>query len=122
MTEAEMLEVANGTYELMLSALSLYMSVTSGYLIVAFLVGAKLTRSQMTIISTLYIFMAGVSTYGLYGWVTRGMYFMYEVRALNETVPVQATPLVPAVLIFTLSAGIIASLKFMWDVRHPKTE
>ena len=44
MTEAELLEAATSYFELATGMISLYLTITSAYLIVAYLVGARLTR------------------------------------------------------------------------------
>ena len=122
MNEADFLETANSTFGLLVEILSFYMTVTSAYLIAAFLVGERLTRSQITIISTLYVFMTGVSTYASFVWGMRGIYYMTRVQELDTGAPIYANTVAPMIVTVTLAAGIVACLKFMWDVRHPKTE
>jgi hypothetical protein len=122
MEAADYLEAAYSYFGLTIDMLSFYMTVTSGYLIVAYLAGAKLSRSQIAVISTLYIFMASIATYGLYAFVARGSAFAHKHSALDPGIFVYATPVLSVVLSATLAGGIIASLLFMWNIRHPKTE
>lgn len=63
MTEAELVESITSYFDIAVSGMALYLTACSGYLIVAYLVGKKLTRSQNFIISTLFCFMASVMTY-----------------------------------------------------------
>ena len=122
MTEAELIEAINYQFESALAVLSLYVTVTSAYLVVVFLAGPNLTKSQIVIISTLYIFVAVVTTYCLWKWSIWGIHYGDVLRSLETGAPVFATPYVPGALASTMSLGILASLKFMWDIRHPKTE
>ena len=122
MTEAELLEAASYQFELVISTLSLYISVTSAYLLVAFVAGIRLTRSQTFIISTLYIVICALATYAVYSWTTRGVYYAIKLEALDANVPIYSKIVVPVVLPLLLAGGIVASLKFMWDIRHPKSE
>jgi hypothetical protein len=122
MTEADLLEVATSTYGLAVDGLSFYMTVTTAYLIAVYLVGAKLTRFQMTVISTLYVIMTGVSTYALDSWLKRGVYYMAKARALDADSPIYANAAVAVIMTATLVAGIFACLLFMWSIRHPKPE
>jgi len=122
MTEADFLENANANFDLVIQILSLYLTATSAYLIVAFMVGDKLTNLQTIIISTLFIFMAAMATYGMYAWLSRAFFFIDEARALDKALPIYSRSGLAIALAIVLAGGIIASLKFMWDVRHDKTE
>jgi hypothetical protein len=116
----ELVEAAGTYYGLGVDLLTLYMSVTSGYLIVAYLIGDKLTKSQTTIVNTLYIVMSSLTTYGVTVWITRGAYFALQPSAIEVGMPLHATYLAPAMIGIFMTGGIVACLKFMWDVRHPK--
>jgi hypothetical protein len=121
MTESELVEASSSYFDLSIQVLSFYMTVTSGYLIVAFLAGAKLTRPQMSIISTLYIFMTVVGTYAAFAWMSRGTQYVLKLEALESSGAVYANPALPFIVSAILMGGIVASLVFMWGVRHPKT-
>ena len=122
MTEPALVEAANSSWALVTSAIGLYVTVTSAYLVVAFLAGAKLTTSQTGIISTLYITMVITLLAGLYAWLVRGTYYSSELMALESKASTFSVPDVPIIMTAVCTAGVLASLKFMWDVRHPKTE
>ena len=119
---AELIESSASYWELTVDILSFYLTVTSGYLIVAYLAGDKLTRSQMIIISTLYVSMAGMSAYGATAWAIRALYFAQQMITFDGAMPYPPSEFIPAALGLFLAGGIIACLKFMWDARHPKSE
>ena len=83
MTEAELLDAASYQFELVISTLALYITVTSAYLLVAFVAGIRLTRSQTFIISTLYIVISLLATYAVYSWTSRGVYYAMQLEALD---------------------------------------
>jgi hypothetical protein len=119
---ADLIESSTSYWELTVDILSVYLTVTSGDLIVAYLAGDKLTGSQMVIISTLYVFIAGMAAYGATEWAIRALYFARQMELVDGSIPMPPSGFVPAALGSFLSAGIIACLTFMWRVRHPKTE
>ena len=97
-------------------ALTIYLTVTSGYLLVAYLVGKTLTRFQVLVITGLFVYFGVISTYSVFTYFESAAYWGQtygEGRAPYWAWKV----IVPACAI-----GILACLKFMWDVRHPKTE
>ena len=121
MTEAELLEVATSYFGLSIDMLGLYLTLTSGYLIVAFFIGARLTIFQLVIVSTLYVFAAGHAIRTIFIFTHRGMAFS-ALHGAESGMHVSANPVIFMTLIVFMAGGIFASLAFMWSVRHPKTE
>jgi hypothetical protein len=98
------------------SAMSLYLTVVSGYLLVAYLVGKKLTFLQTTIITILFMFFCTTNTIATVSLMQSAYYFGHtygEGRVPGWTA---------ATIGILLSLGILAAIKFMWDVRHPRPE
>jgi len=121
MTEAELVEAITSYFDIAVSGMALYLTACSGYLIVAYLVGSKLTRSQNFIILSLFCFMASVMTYAFYSWTHRAFgYLEAQVSLQTKVVDLTPMPVLSKVLTIILALGIFACLKFMWDVRHPK--
>ena len=106
MEATDMLENVNANFDLVVQILSLYMAVTSAYLIVAFMAGERLTNSQAFIISVLYIFIASLATYGVYSWISRAFYFTGELKKLNTGIPFSSSEGLPTVLAIILLSGI----------------
>ena len=115
----QILAVAELTTELLGnagSAMGLYITITSGYLLVAYLAGKDLTRMQAVIIAVLYVTFATFNTIAVVRYFQSAFYF-------GHTYGAGLTPYWPVYGLGSLFAlGILACLKFMWDVRHPKTE
>ncbi len=97
------------------NAMNLYLTVTSGFLLVAYFIGKDLTRLQTTIITVLYVVFATFNTLAVMTYFQSAFYFGHT-YGLGR---VPSWPIYGMPILFGL--GILACLKFMWDVRHPKT-
>lgn len=99
-----------------ISAMALNITVMSAYLLVAYLVGKELTRSQTIIATGLYLAFAGSGVVGIFSYYN-------EAYRLSQTYGDASFPVWWAYIIGGLYfAGILGCLKFMWDIRHSKTE
>ena len=119
---ADLIESSTGYYEITVEVVSLYLTATTGYLIAAYLIGNKLTRSQMIIVSTLYVSIAGLSGYGAIAWLSRGAHFARQAVNIDATIPFSPNQFLFIIVGLVLFLGIIACLKFMYDVRQPGAE
>lgn len=103
---------------------SIFLTLISGYLVVAYLVGEKLTRLQVSIATAIYIVAA---TYeGLFLASTfralvlaRESYLKLEPAFSDSAFVVVRGDQIGLVVLF---AGVLAPLWFMWSVRHAKKE
>ena len=122
MTEAEIIESMGIYFALVSDMLPLYLTTTSGFLIVAYLVGKRLTTSQMVIISGLYLTFALVTTYLSVGYGLRGLSYIPELQKVSPSTELYGTKVVPIALGVIMIGGVIASLKFMWDIRRASAD
>lgn len=122
MGEADLLEASTNYMSLTLDVLSFYMTITSGYLIAAFLAGVRLTRSQVFIVSTLYIFMAVVATYALFAFLSRGTQLSVQHASQSSNLTLYASDVIVIIMTACMAAGILASLIFMRNIRQRDTE
>jgi hypothetical protein len=120
MTEPEVMEMVNLYAGNGLTSYTIWVSFTFAYLTVAYLVGAKLTNIQHFIVSSLYVITGTVFTLSA---VTHTESFGALIYRYPDFRPTELW-LVPWTLFTSiiLGGGMIASLYFMWDIRHPKTE
>jgi hypothetical protein len=115
----QVIAVANLTTEILgqaQEAMNIYLAGVSGYLLVAYFLGKDLSPLQAMIITVLFVTFCAGNTFAVYQYFEAAVHFGHtygEGRA-----PTMAGEYVA--LVFSL--GILASLKFMWDVRHGKTE
>ena len=97
-----------------LTAMSLYVTGVSGYLLVAYLIGSKLTTVQVAIFTVLFLVFSGFMTYGAFGFFENAHLFSREYGRAY------ARPWAGDMALITQIGGIWASIYFMWIVRHPK--
>ena len=122
MTEAELISAAQAAWGNTISLISLFITLLSGYLVVAYLAAANMTSSQTGIVNTLYISICSFLLASIFTLSNRAT----EMAALSVEMSTQRV-LEPQLwlsfgVLFVFAICAIASLKFMWDVRHPKTE
>ena len=122
MTEAELLGISQMGWANFVTAFGVAITVISGYLIAAYVVGASLTRSQASIINALYIGCQVSVLAGLHAFRTT----TEDIETIAWTMTTQRTfaptPWIAWGVLVFVALSTLASLKFMWDVRHPKTE
>lgn len=122
MPEAEMIQAAQATWGNTISLVAILITLISGYLIAAYLVGSQLGRTQVVIVNTLYVLLSTfllMSTYNLSIRATEMAAIAIEMSDKRILTP---QLWIPMGMITIFSFCLVASLKFMWDVRHPKTE
>ncbi len=117
MTEAEMLDHYWNAQSAAMDTLVIYITVVSGYLIVAFLVGGRLTRSQMLFVSTTFVVFSGFALWGTIEYFAIGFDVVEVMRSSAfKSGRVAIDPGLVAGPLMLI--GVIGCLKFMWDVRH----
>ena len=122
MTEYELLDLMFNAINGATAVIGIIVTIISGYLIVAWTVGEKLTRAQVTMLNLLFLCTAPMM---IWGWLGRYLVAWDLQNILLELNP-QITERVSMYVIigspFVSSMLIIGSLKFMWDIRHPKAK
>ena len=120
MTEYEILDVIVSRFSSMTEQASLYFALVSGYLITAYLVGAKLTRLQVSVVNGLYV----VWVLGIIGGYTTTVGAVLDLEtalvALAKTSSKVSNTLYAYSFAVVQVVGLLASILFMWSVRHPK--
>ncbi len=107
-------EIADLTFSLVgygMAAMTLYFSVVSGYLAVAFMTGARLSRSQMSIITSLFVVFSLSLVFGTYSFFDSANSIAGSVSGSIEFW------LAPVIGVAELM-GIMAAFKFMLDIRR----
>lgn len=122
MNDAELWELILISQGNMSSAMAVYLPVLSGYLIVAYLIGQKLSTFQYIAVTGLFTVSALILTFGCCAFLIRAA-FLLEFTDEKYRSPASAfIPFAPQTIAALLLLGIVACLKFMWDVRHPRAE
>ncbi len=73
-------------------------------------------------LSYLYCLIAVLATYAVHQFLGHGYNYIQALKTVADpSSDYDASPLAHILLPLVLCAGIVISLKFMWDARHPKT-
>jgi hypothetical protein len=123
MTEYELTDVVMSRFGLMTEQASLYFALVSGYLFVAWMVGARLSRFQVSVINGLYVIWIASITQG---YISAASAVVDLESAINRIGSVSSDPIDTYYGTYAFAVvqivGLIASLFFMWSVRHPRDE
>lgn len=104
---------------------TILLSFIFGYLLVAHFIGDSLTRVQVSIVNTLYAFtvISDLAVYkGHYEAITYSVQRMMEEGRDVSDIAVVGTPAGLKIVVTAYACMIIASLYFMWSVRHEDGE
>ena len=122
MSEYELADSIVSMLSVLLTWIGLSFTFLTAYLVTAYTVGKALTRSQVGIINTLFCLYQGGTINGVYTSGSRYLEFVDEILSINperdysfSVTSLYATPLL-------LTIVTLVALKFMWDIRHPKTK
>jgi hypothetical protein len=101
-----------------ISAVALYISILSGYLLAFYIAGAKLSSLQAIFITTLFVVFSAVPVWAAYEYWSSAM---EAASAMEEEFLFTRVNINPAVFLVPLMvAGIVGCLNFAWDTRKPK--
>jgi hypothetical protein len=101
-----------------ISAVTLYISILSGYLIVFYVAGAKLSARQSIFITMLFVVFSAIPVWAAYEYWTAAM---EAARAMEKKFLFNRIDINPALFLVPLMvAGIVGCLNFAWNTRKPK--
>ena len=121
MSEAEILENYWAAQQAGIAVLTLCVTVFSGYLLVCYLIGAKLSTSQAGFISVAFTAVSVVFLWGIAVYFSEGYSAGQLVKESHPSITMlNVNP--AGTFVFTGIAAIIGALKFMWDIRHPTSQ
>jgi hypothetical protein len=120
LSEAELVEATSNFHSLAMAAMVFYLSIVSGYLIVAHFAGAEMARSQAALVTCLFLAFSFFAMWGsvVYFWVASHFFHQTEAYGFLQTEELVS----PAVIIGIVELlGVVGSLKFMRDIRARPT-
>ena len=100
--------------------ISIYLTIVFAYFAVAYVVGSKLTRFQLTLATLIFVFACAWELFMISILGQSASSVGRELLQASEIqLPFNASARVWIVRILW-SSGMFAALIFMWSVRHPK--
>ena len=101
-----------------ISAVTVYISVLTGSLIVFYVAGEKLSTRQSIFLTMLFVVLSAIPVWGVFEYFSAAM---KAARAIEkEFLLIGLLDINPVVLLVPLMvAGIVGCLGFAWDARKP---
>ena len=122
MTEFELGEMIYNSTSSMASLAQVHFGLVSAYLVVSYMVGDKLTKVQSVIITTLYVAWVTTVIQGVFSESQTTLHLVQELETHGSTIGKSVHPSGIIGFLSVQVLGLIASLYFMWSIRHPRTE
>ena len=123
MTEYELGEMLYNTFENLWTSAQMYFTLVSAYLIAIYLVGAKLTTQQNRIVTGLYLLWILQTIYNQFNTLGSTSAIAEQLYAMNSVL-VTSAPAMTNMTVYSFLLvqvmGIVASIYFMWGIRHPR--
>jgi hypothetical protein len=125
MTISELVLMSQGDAGTALMLSDSALAIMSGYLLIAYFIGAKLTLFQASFVNCIFILVRFVSFLTLQGVLKRNQYWIDKIQELDPSIPYGTMAQgdrgsAAAWAVFIIMTG--GALLFMWQVRHPKNE
>ena len=122
MTEFELLEVLNSSYEQMFTASGFYFTLVSAFLIMSYFVARKLTRTQIFIVSFFYVLWVLGLVQGTYAVINQSVLAQQKLLEISSELVTESAmyfaPIASYGFIAIQLLSLAASLYFMWSVRR----
>ena len=122
MTEAKTLELFGAYGQCAQTAMTIYISITFGYLATAYFVGSQLTTIQVCTGSALYLVGVGAAFLNQVVCTQSQFKILDSVPNVLQDLTLIQGDFWLLLLSILQTLGVIASLFFMWQIRHPKTK
>ena len=125
MTASDWVEMYGMAFSTSISNFASLITLMSGYLVVAYLVGNRLTRTQILVTNALYLMSALIAISGSF---QATLDFQIARKEMALQIPQldllnyaeQSTYLWPSIITIVYSCLVFASLFFMWHVRNSR--
>ena len=115
-------QTAASILEVQASYVAIYLTIIFAYLSVAYVAGKELTRFQLTVVTFVFTAVAGRQVFLIAFMGQLARMKGAQIREVYEHAPAIGVENSIFWPIAIWSTGIIASLLFMWSIRHAKAE
>lgn len=120
MSEAELVQAVTEYATAAMTAISIYLTIVSAFLVASFVAGSKLSRNQLFIVGVLFVSSAAFFTYVSVGCILRQVYYATLLVQVAPGSPIYVNRFTALCIGVIQTLGIFASLKFLLDLRRPK--
>jgi hypothetical protein len=121
MTEYELLDLMASASDQMADMFSLYLTILSAYLLVAYFVGEKLGRFQVIAVSGLFLFASSGQALGIRMNGIQIAEILKQKAEISPLTPYETGYVANTnVWVVAMIVGILIAILFMWQVRRAK--
>ena len=118
MTEYEIIDLLQQRFAELGSLSTQYFTLVSAYVVTAYLAGSKLSRLQLSIVSTLYVIWAVSNSAAVWNATSTSNYYLTTLREMGSNFPDSTSvPVMYGYLVLVQGGSLIGSLYFMWSTR-----
>ena len=117
-----MMIIAQENWSNAIALSAIVMSLYSGYLVVAYTAAKNMTVPQVIIVNLLYAGLTLFTIASFTKFVYNAGYWGYLAVTQHTGQATEPSMMLAYVIVGFQCFCFLASLKFMWDVRHPKTD
>jgi hypothetical protein len=121
MTTYELADLSQSQLANSLSAFSVFLSVVFAYIVSAYLVGAKLTRPQVRMSTFVFVIVSHLIVWSMAAYVNGGVNLNRLAFPESQDSLFSPRLWLPYLVLGVGFVVLFIALKFMWDVRYPKT-
>jgi len=121
MSEAEIWELILLSQANAATFIAMLLTLISGYLIIAYLVGDKLSGQQILLVNGLFLLASFGIGFPAFAAYERAAFLLSLTSETFQSPRSAGMYIAPGGSVVIFVGAILASLKFMWDVRHPKS-
>ena len=119
MSQYESLDLAQSAFSSSIAAYALFLSIVTGYLVTAYLVGRELDRGQVRLLSGLFLVVASIAVWSVSSYIYWGTVYALAAQPGSIGHPMMTPkPWLAAFMAFVNVATVLACLLFMWHVRN----
>jgi hypothetical protein len=122
MSEAELAEQASNYGGQGIAIFTVWVSVLAGCLVTAYMAGRNLERDQVVLLNSMYLFVCALVIFAIFASFKVQAFYSEQLRENFPWSPQVSTIYIAIGITVATTCAMFASLKFMWDIRHPKTE
>jgi hypothetical protein len=121
MTTYELADLAQNLFSNSLSSFTLFLTIVFAYIVSAYLVGAQLTRTQVRMLTFVFVIVAILLVWSMAAYVSGGVDLNGLAYPDGHDLFFAPKTWLPQFVIGIGFVVLCIALRFMWDVRHPKT-
>lgn len=123
MTEYEILELTYSLLDSMATVFAVYLTIITGFLIVAYLIGRQLDTSQVWVINSLFVAITLVQIYSVFNYAVEIESLLQLKAKVSNLTPFQqalAQQYSMYITALLMLFGVCASLYFFWNIRRAR--